>query len=77
MSQFNPSWMAGDARNPSNMHLNLTQLEVSVELNYAQLQLLFYHPFISKSKRLELLSTCLSCMFVPMKAFALQLPAVR
>lgn len=50
MSQFNPSWMAGDARNPSNMHLNLTQLEVSVQLNYVQLQLLFYHPFISKSK---------------------------
>lgn len=73
MSQFNPSWMAGDARNPYNVHLNLTQLEVSVQLNYAQLQLLFYHPFISKSKHLELLS----CKFVPMKAFALQLPAVR
>lgn len=69
--------MAGDARNPSNILLDLTQLEVSVQLNYAQLQLLFYHPFISKSKHLELLSTCLSRMFVPMKAIALQLPAVR
>lgn len=62
LSQFNPSWMTSNARNPSNMHLDLSQLEFSVWLNCAQL--LFYDPFISKAEHLKLLSTCLSRMFV-------------
>lgn len=45
MSQFNPSWMAGDARNPYNVHLNLTQLEVSVQLNYATATAAVLPPF--------------------------------
>lgn len=62
LPQFNPSWMAGDALNPSNLHLDLSQLEFSVWLNCARL--LFYDPFISKGEHLKLLSTCLSRMFV-------------